>query len=192
MAIFDTTQALRGRIAQAWDDTAGDTVHVGPPIGDVSPSSRAALFLFHTQVNGELRNEPYYAAPPADGPAAQPVREVHALPLDLRYLITVFRPIGAGTPEELNTLGQIVRALHEKPTLSGSSMNGQVVRLSPEPYSMEDLNRIWGLFPQEAYRTSVVYLASPVFVEAPPTQPGPPVQQRRQQTGLGEATAAEM
>lgn len=44
---------------------------------------------------------------------------------------------------------------------------------------MEELSRVWGLFPQGAqdhYRTSIVYLASPVFVEAAnPVTEGRPV-----------------
>ena len=103
-----------------------------------------------------------------------------ALPLDLRFLITVF---GTGQVP-LTTLGQIVRALHADPTLAGQGMKGQVVRVTPEPYPMEELSRVWGLFPQDVYRTSVVYLASPVMVEAAARPRGRPVQERRQKGGL--------
>ena len=177
-AILDTAEALRSRIGLAVEGL--NHVHLGPPLRNEVGSAKASLFLFHLVVNRELRNELRLAPPPDFEPATEPGDLRDALPLDLRFLITVF---GVGQVP-LTTLGQIVQVLQAQPTLSGEGMKGQTVRVSPEPYPMEELSRVWGLFPQDVYRTSVVYLASPVIVEGRTWPVGPPVQQRRHRDGL--------
>lgn len=181
-AIALVTAALQHRLASA----IGGPVYVGPPNVDDVGARKASLFLFHIVVNQALRNEPHYAARPGD--TAGPLVETPALPLDLRFLVSVFRSAGAGgggvsDPDELLTLGQVVAALHERPFIDGSQVPDQLVRITPEPYSVEELNRVWALFPQTSYRTSMVYLLSPVAVTIPPAPAGPPVLQRASRQG---------
>lgn len=183
-AVSDVTEALRELMEQAM---GAATVYVGAPNRTDVGNHLASLFLFHIEPNADLRNADRFAAPPAIQPADQPVEKRNALPLDLRYLVTVFRRTGeggAGDPNELTALGQIIQILHTQPTLTGTRVPNQVVRLMLEPYPMEELSRVWGLFPSDSYRTSVVYLASPVFVEAGAVTVGGPVQTREQKTGL--------
>ena len=182
-AIFDTTRALHTRIASVVGG-AGQ-VHIGAPIRNEIGTARVSLFLFHCDVNASLRNQLRSERPPPNQPAGTQARRVEALPMDLRYLITVFREPDASvqTPNELEKLGQIIQVLHVLPTLSGPSMRGQVVRVSPEPYPMEEMSRIWGLFGQAEYRSSIVYMATPVFIDAGLSQAGSPVIERRQSTG---------
>lgn len=183
-ALVDTAEALRELIGRAVGDV--NRVHVGPPIAAEVDQSLVSVFLFHTQVNAQLRNELRQASPPPLEPATAPAESRDALPLDLRFLITVFRePNGsARSPNELQRLGEIVQVLHAEPTLTGARLHGQTVRLTPEPYPMEELSRVWGLYPQDMYRTSVVYLASPVFIEARRWPEGPPVQRHEHRGGL--------
>ncbi len=183
-ALFDTAQALRTRIGQVIG--GANLVHVGPPLRNEIGQSRVSLFLFHLQANAELRNEQRYEVPSSPQPVSQPTVAHDALPLDLRFLITVFRTPDhtVQPPNELTTLGQIIQVLQAQPTLAGGDMNGQVVRLTPEPYQMEELSRVWGLFPQDVYRTSMVYLASPVFVEARIFPAGPPIRKREHRDGV--------
>jgi hypothetical protein len=181
-AIAGVTVALQNRLASA----IGGPVHVGPPIPDDVGARKAALFLFHVVPNQALRNEPYYVARPSD--PAGPLVEAPALPLDLRFLVSVFRTAGAGgggvsDPEELSTLGLIVQALHQYPFIDGTQVPDQLVRITPEPYPMEELSRVWALFPQTPYGTSMVYLLSPVSVAVPPPPAGPPVLQRTSRQG---------
>jgi hypothetical protein len=185
-AIADVTEALRGLMEQAMGD---DSVYVGAPNRNDVGNHRASLFLFHIEPNAELRNERRFTEPPRIEPASQSVGQSNALPLDLRYLITVFRRTGeggVGDPNELTSLGQIIRILHAEPTLTGTRIPNQTVRITLEPYPMEEMSRVWGLFPNDSYRTSVVYLASPVFVDAGAVPAGPPVQVREQRMGVDE------
>lgn len=182
-AIALVTAELKARLEAA----IGGRVWVGPPVAEDVDDRNLALFLFHIVPNQDLRNEKYFVA--RSNSPTDPLVEANALPLDLRFLISVFRSAGAGTggladPDELFTLGRAIRALHERPIIDGSQVPSQLVRVTPEPYSMEDLSRVWDLFPQTSYRTSMVYLVSPVFVSLTPPLVGPPVVERTTRHGL--------
>jgi hypothetical protein len=182
-AIVKITEGIRTRLEQA---VGNNNVYVGPPVASEVGERLVSLFLFHIVPNREMRNQPRYTQATQPQPPQQPGQLLDALPLDLRYLITVFRRAGAGglaEPNELLTLGQVVRVLHAQPMLSGAAFQEQLARLSIDPYPMEELSRVWGLFPQDHYRTSIVYLASPVFVEAGADVAGPPVISKEQKGG---------
>ena len=179
-ALFAATAAFRQRLEEA----VGEAISVGPPLE--TPTAPLTLYLFHIVPNRDMRNAAYVA--PARGSGADdPLVEGRAIPLDLRYLITANRVTGDGDqadPNELTALGQAVARLVDQPTLTGGGLGEQIVRITPEPYPMEEVSRIWGLFPGVAYRTSMVYLASPVFVSPGPAPPAPPVYERTQLTGM--------
>lgn len=181
--IEETTQALKSVLERA---IIPGSVHIGAPIKEERKSKEVSLFLFHIEPNAELRNEQRFEAPPVAERAGRPAEQLDALPLDLRYLITVFRKgdISTAEPNELTTLGQIVQVLHAHPTLPATLLPNQTVRLTPESYPMEELSRVWGLFPNEMYRTSMVYLATPVFVEITDLIAVPPVLQWRRKIGV--------
>jgi hypothetical protein len=187
LALIQTTEALRARL----NDVLGvGSVHVGAPLKGERQNRTVSLYLYNIQPNRDLRNVDRHTPAPPGAPPGGLLPIVDALPVDLRYLISVFRenPL-AEEPTELARLGLIMRALHAEPTLSGSALPGQTVRLTPEPYAINELKEIWGLFPDEPYRTSVVYLATPVFIELDALS-GPVVLERKLDAGvqtLGEA-----
>ncbi|HMJ94107.1 MAG TPA: Pvc16 family protein [Allosphingosinicella sp.] len=190
-ALFDTTMALARRIR----DATGLEVHIGSPLRREMGTARVALTLVHVQPNAALRNTPVYRAPPSSGPVTVPAPSVAAIPFDLHFLITCYRPPTPGgvappEPGELTSLGQIIRVLHADAIFTGSALPGQDVRISPESYSPEDMNRVWGLFPEEPFRTSIVYLATPVFVEVGDSALYPPVQSREMNGGLAQSGTA--
>ena len=55
---------------------------------------------------------------------------------------------------------------------------------------MDELARIWDAFPEQNYQTSMVYLATPVFVDAGPLPVGPPVVHSRLDVGISTAPPA--
>lgn len=186
-ALFDVTDALRVRLEGAIGE---GQVYVGPPVDTDVGERRLSLFLFHLQPNQELRNSQYLVSPPDP---TEPLVERQALPMDLRFLISVFRAAGNGgvaEANELNTLGQAIQALHAEPTLTGLSLPDQTVRLTPEPYPMEELSRVWGLFPETSYRTSVVYMATPVFIATELIGGASPVLERTLSGGVASGSQA--
>ena len=87
-AIADLTSAVRDRIEAA---VGASSVHIGPPVGaDLTAGESITLFLFHVEPNRELRNVDQYVDPPSGGPDDL-LAVSEGLPLDLRYVISVFR-----------------------------------------------------------------------------------------------------
>jgi hypothetical protein len=72
----------------------------------------------------------------------------------------------------LRVLGFAMQALQSMPEITGAAVNHEAVRLTLEPLTTEETSRIWALFPTANYRTSIAYVASPVWIDPalPPMQ----------------------
>jgi hypothetical protein len=163
-AIALVTQRLRDRLAGigAPGDPRPISVYVGPPDDKDASSSDLALFLFRIAPSAPNRNTERRLPPRA---GEQTPRTPASLPLDLYFLLTTASPDTGGEPLSLERLGLAMARVEARPVLEGSELPDQVVRLSLEPSSSEELSRIWSLFPGTNYRTSLVYLATPVWVD---------------------------
>ena len=161
-AIMRTTVALAERLRAAL--VAGNqpgSVFIGP-LDDADARGAALILMLYRMVpSASLRNCEHRIAPPLDGP---PIVYANALPLDLYFLLTVGNSEGRDD-KLLHVLGIAVQALNDGPLLAGAEVAPDPVRLSMEPLSTEEISRIWALFPTVNYRTSVAYLATPVWVD---------------------------
>ena len=180
-AIKLVTDALRKRLEIALTrSTIPGSVFVGPL--DDADSSGAALILFLYRVipNASLRNRDHVivtSTPP-------PITFHNSLPLDLFYLITVGTIPGSSEETLLAALGFAMQELQVDPELTDPIINHQTVHVSLEPLSTEEISRIWALFPTANYRTSVAYLASPVWIDPErATLPAEPVVQDQLRAG---------
>lgn len=163
-AIYQVTKTLRLRLEQV---AGAGKVFVGP-LGDPDVGNAALiLFLYRIMPNASLRNREHrvqWAAPPA------PVEVFHnALPLDLHYLLTVGTTPGDDEEFLLKTLGAAMQALQLDSELIGPDVGYETVHVSLDPLTTEETSRIWALFPTANYRTSVAYIATPVWID--PKQP---------------------
>jgi len=167
--ILRVTEALRGRleIALAASGVPG-TVFVGP-LDDADVSGAALiLFLYRIMPNASLRNREHRV--PATG--VVPVQVFRsALPLDLYYLVTVGSIPGSSEEAPLRALGFVMQALQTDPDLTGPAVSQEPVHVTVEPLATEEASRIWALFPTANYRTSIAYLATPVWID--PAAPEP-------------------
>jgi Pvc16 N-terminal domain len=127
---------------------------------------RLSVFLYSLSPVAELRNEP-------DVLVTLSETALPPLPLDLYYLLTAYPPPpGMVTPTERTLeahvlLGAAMRVLHDNGTLTGSVLRGALprdeeLRVSFQPITVEDLTRIWSVFPNTAFQPSVSYLLTPV------------------------------
>lgn len=168
-AILRATQALRERlnVALKASGVPGD-VFVGPL--DDADSSGAALILFLYRIvpNTSLRNSERRVASPK--PPQVDVFQ-NSLPLDLYYLVTVGTTPGSSEETLLRALGFAMQSLQIDPDLSGPALNHELVHVTLESLSTDEASRIWALFPAANYRTSVAYLASPVWIDPPDSEP---------------------
>jgi hypothetical protein len=162
-AILRVTEALRTRleIALAASGVPG-TVFVGP-LDDADVSGAALiLFLYRIMPNASLRNREHRVSSGGIAPV-QVFR--HSLPLDLYYLITVGTRPDASEETPLRALGYVIQSLQVDPDLVGGGVNHEPVHLTFEPLTTEEASRIWALFPTANYRTSIAYLATPVWID---------------------------
>jgi hypothetical protein len=176
-AIQVVSQALQDRLtaalAAATPPIAG-TVFVGP-LNDANAAGAAlVVFLYRIAINPDLRSDEHRLPPATDG--GPPEVRTGGLPLDLYYLLTVGSAEADNELEGLRTLGFAMQSLNDSPNLVGVPVEGETVRLSLDAVTSEEMSRVWTLFPTENYRTSVIYIATPVWIDpAQSQQPATPV-----------------
>jgi hypothetical protein len=163
-AIYNVTQALRERLQQALQDAMDPgNVFVGPLDDPDAKGASLILFLYRIAPNPSLRNREHVVV--SDNPPPEVIVYDNALPLVLHYLITVGTRTATDEDPLLRLLGYAMRTLNDSPDLTGIKVGHETVRVSLEPVSTEDMSRIWTLFPTANYRTSIAYLASPVWID---------------------------
>lgn len=179
-AILQVTNAIKSRLDAAMAEAVAGTGHtpttayVGPLDDADAASAGLVLFLYRVLPNQNLRNVPHTVSVSSPAPGAPVFRSLeNALALDLHYILTVGPRQQAGEPESLRRLGFAMRALNDAPMLVGSAVGGETIRISLDSATTEEMSRVWALFPTANYRTSVLYLASPVWIDpaVPPDQP---------------------
>ena len=130
---------------------------------------RLTLYLYSVIETPSLKNEPMQFVKAKE--ARQP-----PLHLDLYFMLTCY-PKGEDdldkrSHEDRQVLGWAMRVFYDNGILKGSLLKGQLadtdeeLRLSLNPINLEDLTRIWSVFPDTPYRTSVSYLVTPTRVES--------------------------
>ena len=164
-------------------------VYVGPLDDPDASDAAAVLFLYRLVANADLRSAEHRV--PAVDPTLPPIVHRGALPLDLYYLLTAGTSETGGELQSLRILGCAMQRLNDQPQLVGVGVGGDTVRVSLEPVASEEMSRIWTLFPTANFRTSVVYLVSPVWLDPSIARPvGPPVLSEPHRAGQFEQGAA--
>lgn len=142
-----------------------NTVYVGALDDDDAENADLVLFLFRMYPIADLRNAEHRVPGPTPD---SPVRVIEgSLALNLCYCLTAPTQ-GAGSQADLRALevlGCAMQALNDEPEITGTDVDGETVRISLDPVSNEEMSRIWTLFPAANYRSSVVYLATPVWID---------------------------
>lgn len=159
-ALLRVTKALRLRLEQV---AGAGKVFVGPLDDPDAAGASLILFLYRIMPNASLRNREHRV--PSDVPPPPVVAFHNSQPLDLYYLITVGTTPGGSEEALLETLGGAMQALQLDPELTGPSVGYETVHVSVEPLTTEEMSRIWALFPTANYRTTIAYIASPVWID---------------------------
>jgi hypothetical protein len=170
-ALMRVTRALRLRLEQV---VGSGKVFVGPLDDPDAAGASLILFLYRIMPNPSLRNREHRVTAGLAPPPAVVFR--NALPLDLYFLLTVGTNPGGSEEALLQTLGEAMQELQIDPEFTGPLVGYETLRVSLEPLSTEEAGRIWALFPTANYRTTVAYVASPVWIDPKlPEGVGPPV-----------------
>jgi Pvc16 N-terminal domain len=164
-----------------------DLTDVATKIALASPKNAGAnlltLFLYKVLENPYLKNEDRQTLPPT--PNGELVEQPAPLTLDLYYLLSAH----PGQPPDLleahRALSRAMRVFFDHGILRGSLLRSDtpskgltpdsVLRLTLNPITMEDMTRIWSVFPDTPYEISVTYLVTPVAIESERTLTTAPV-----------------
>ena len=161
--ILRVMDAIRDRLTAALA-AAGvpGAVFVGPLDDPGATAAALALLLYRVIPTPTLRNRDHRVAT-----GSVPPIELYrnALPLDLYFLLTVGTTPGGLGDAPLLGLGCAMQTLQANPEFTGSAVNQETVRVSVESLTTEEMSRIWALYPSANYRTSVAYIASPVWID---------------------------
>jgi hypothetical protein len=162
--ILRVTKALGDRLTQALDDAnMPGKVFIGPLDDPDASGAALVLFLYRIIPSASLRNREHRVPSSTPPPAVNVFR--NALPLDLYYLVTVGTTQGPSEETPLHWLGVAIQAIQAEPDVTGPAVNHEAVHVTVEPLTTDEASRIWALFPNANYRTSVAYLATPVWID---------------------------
>jgi hypothetical protein len=177
LSVAAITLALRGLLDTAVP--ALDSALVGLQVTTRTPDAARTnlsgpslnLFLYRTATNAGWSNlNPPLAV--RSGETGFP-----ALALDLHYLLTAY---GAEDTDSTATshraLGAAMSVLHDHPLLDGETIRaalpgsdveeqGERIRMSPVPLSVDDLSKLWSGFATQ-YRLSAAYVVSVVLIDS--------------------------
>jgi Pvc16 N-terminal domain len=174
--IMKVTTTLQKRLSAALTAAAlPSTVFVGPLDDPSVGNASLILFLYRIIPSATLRNGEHRVPSPLPPPPVLVFK--NALPLDLYYLLTVGTTPGS-EEAPLQWLGVAMQAIQAEPDLTGPDVNHEAVHVSLETLTTDEASRIWALFPNANYRTSVSYLATPVWIDplAPEAEAGPVIE----------------
>jgi hypothetical protein len=136
------------------------------------------LFLYRVSSNGTLQNRDLPYRNGAGELITQPV-----LALDLHYLLTAY----GNNDDELDAqhlLAQAMSVVHEQgimtrdwiraavaadPNVAASDLADQVelIKIAPEPMNLEELSKLWAMFPSTNYRLSTAYQVTVNLISRP-------------------------
>lgn len=175
-------------------DVTGAEVRVGRPFTDLTQAvgSIVNLYLYQVTPNAAYRN----ADLPTRTNDRSDLRQRPQAALDLNYLVTFYGDETQLIPERL--LGAVVRTLHAQPVLTRQNITDtitdpaysylaesdlaeqiELVKFTPTLTSTEELSRLWSIFLQVPYTTSLAYQGTVVLIESEVTPQTPlPVEAR--------------
>jgi len=177
--------ALKAALAESSGVPATSfSVSFGAPSGGAS-SADLVLFLYMIAPSAELRNRSRVRPFPTLQDPPQLLQP--AVPLDLHFLLTT-GSASQTSPQALRRLADGIRAIEAASPLVVPEAFQDAVWLSLLPMTSDELARIWGLFPNEDCRSSVAFLASPVWIDpARAAVIGPPIVDDEARSGRPEA-----
>lgn len=167
-AIADTGKTIISLLRQNMGlDNPNSIVLCSP--AEANKDIRLSLYLYNIAENAYLKNQEMYEISPTQ-------LQYPPLTLDLYYLLTAYSAnsmdLKERAPEEHRLLGKAMRIFHDHAVMHGPVLQGNLtgsdleLRVTLHPLSLDELTKIWGTFPNLAYKTSVCYVVTPVAIDS--------------------------
>ncbi len=122
---------------------------------------RLSVFLYHIAENSYLRNTE---------PESVNITQIQYPPitLDLYY---IFTPYAQNRDTALIILEGLVQTLYDHSVFKGDILQGNLaangndkIRITPNNLSLDELNKLWSIFPNKSFKLSVSYMFTPVKI----------------------------
>jgi hypothetical protein len=137
---------------------------------ETNDSLRLSLFLYQVAENIHMKNQEMQIIDSTR-------LKYPSMGLDLYYMLTSYPSSGISDKtermkEEHSVLGRAMQVLNDNAILTGSVLKGSLARDGDElhvmlaPTSLDDMTKIWTVFPGKSFRTSVCYLVTPVMIDS--------------------------
>lgn len=175
--IKDVSQTLLDLLKTNLPDVAIDLLSPKHP-----GANRLTLFLYKVLENPDFKNAPNPTLTTTNDGKLVETRA--PLTLDLYYLLTAHSG-EASLIQAHKALSRAMRVFYDNGVLQGSLLRADdpskgltadaTLRITLNPMSMEDMTRIWSVFPDKPYEISVAYLVTPVAIESTRVQESAPV-----------------
>ena len=130
-------------------------------------TNRLSVYLYSIKPNIEQRNNPPEVVY-TDAFKTDVKLQRFNLTMDLYYMIT---PFGTSRRNEYAILERIVQILNINATLSGAMLKGTLpdnnnteIRVEPLSLSLDEVNKLWSIFPNKSHKLSLFYQLTPVNV----------------------------
>jgi hypothetical protein len=135
-------------------------------------ANRLTLFLYKVLETPDFKNAPPIPRTNNDGKL---IETRAPLTVDLYYILSAHSG-DTNLLQAHTALSQAMRVFYDNSILRGSLLRSaqpsrglsedSTLRLTLNPISMEDMTRIWSVFPDTPYEISVTYLVTPVSIES--------------------------
>jgi hypothetical protein len=180
-------QTIRDASRTLLDLLKTNLTDVADHIALVSPKNAGTnlltLFLYKVLESPDLKNaNRTLRLAQADG---RLIEQPAPLTLDLYYLLTAHAGASPDLLESHRALSRAMRVLYDNGIVRGSLLRADdpsvgltadsVLRITLDPITMEEMTRIWSVFPDTPYEISVTYLVTPVAIESARTAIAAPV-----------------
>lgn len=195
LALATVSAALCDRLSTVIQVVSGAQISTVRPdeISGVEAVPGLNVFLYGVTPNARFRNEDLPTRR-ADGQLVQRPTAAY----DLHFLLTAYGDDRQLQPAQI--MGAVLAAVHARPVLDRASIEAalasptysglgasdlaqqpELVRITPEPYQIQELSALWSIFAETAYRLSVGVKAGVVLIEdeLPPPRSVLPVAERR-------------
>lgn len=147
-------------------DILPEQVALMSPVEIGEQDIRVTVFLYSIVETPSLRNEPPVSSISGES-------QIPPLSLDLYYMLTCYGSdrldnLTERTLQARRLLGQAMRIFYDFGIIGGTMLKGnlagseQELRITLNTITVEDITRIWSVFPDTSFRTSVSYLVTPV------------------------------
>lgn len=164
MAIIrDVGESLKKFLQQKISELSDENSIIFDSPADIEPAAntRLSIFLYQIVENSFLRNV-------ESEPVGIDQMRYPPLTLDLHYLFT---PYAKNRETELIILERLIQVFHDNAVFKGKmlteSLKGsgnEEIRVVPETFKFEDINKLWERFPNRAFKLSVSYILTPVTI----------------------------